>query len=87
MRTLIPYPHVLSIMPATAATGYWKLTARTQPRAILPTTGLSLRPRRAVQTAAHAHVGAAAYAERRVECPAKLRTAELRCLLEWSRRW
>ena len=87
MLALLPYPHVLGIMPTPTVLGDSELAVSAQTGAILPAPCFRLSPCCAVQTAAHALIRAAAYTKCGVECPPKLRAAQLRCLLKWNGRW
>ena len=69
---LLPHPHVLGIVAATAALVDQKLGLCTKSGSVLPAAGFGLDPCRVVQAAAHTYVGAAANAEGRVESPPKL---------------
>ena len=86
MRTLVPYPHELRIVPAAAVLIHRKLSVRAEPSPILTTARLSLQPARRVVAPAHSDARATAHAERRVECPPELRAFTLRCLLKRCRR-
>ena len=86
MLALFPGPHVLGIVTAAAAQIDGQFALCAQPSSVLPAASLSLQPCHVMSTSAHALVRAAAHAERRVECPAELRAAKRRRLLEWNRR-
>ena len=70
MLTLLPYPDVLGVVAAAASVLHRQLSASTKSGSVLTATGLGLKPRRAMQAAAHALVRAAANAKRRIEAPA-----------------
>ena len=69
---LLPHPHVLGIVAASAPLIDRQFGLCTQASAVLPAAGFGLDPRRVVQAAAHPDSRATAYTECRVESPSKL---------------